>query len=143
MPKTRLEQVEGWLRKAGRPRELSAAKLVALMEAGAAMFLACGIALSTWLGLGSGICLACPLAGALYPLIWVRDRVRARHRAIARALPYALDLLMLSVEAGLDFSAALAKVVEKGRAGPLAQELSVVLRELKLGKSREEALRNL
>jgi tight adherence protein C len=143
MPEARLEQVDGWLRKAGRPRDLSAARLVALMQAGAAMFLGCGTALSLWLGLGPGICLACPLAGALYPLIWVRDRVRARHRAIARALPYALDLLMLSVEAGLDFSAALTKVVEKGRAGPLAQELSVVLKELKLGKSREEALRNL
>lgn len=143
MPKARLDQVDGWLRKAGRPRDLCAARLVALMEAGAAMFLGCGAALSLWLGLGSGLWLACPLAGGLYPLLWVRDRVRARHRAIARALPYALDLLMLSVEAGLDFSAALAKVVEKGREGPLAEELAVVLRELKLGKTREEALRNL
>ena len=73
----------------------------------------------------------------------VRDRVRARHRAVARALPYGLDLLTLSVEAGLDFPAALAKVVDKGRSGPLAEELSVVLKELRLGKTREEALRNL
>ena len=69
--------------------------------------------------------------------------MRARHRAIARALPYGLDLLTLSVEAGLDFPAALAKVVDKGHSGPLAEELFVVLKELKLGKTREEALRNL
>jgi tight adherence protein C len=51
--------------------------------------------------------------------------------------------LTLSVEAGLDFAAAIGKVVEKGRKGPLADELSLLLRELKLGKTREEALRNL
>jgi tight adherence protein C len=66
-----------------------------------------------------------------------------RQRSIVRALPYAIDLLTLAVEAGLDFTAALSKVVEKGRKGPLADELSIAIRELKLGKTREEALRNL
>src|SRR5439155_1034050 len=93
--------------------------------------------------LGAGVCLLCAVAGAGFPLLWLRDQVRARHRALARALPYGLDLLTLSVEAGLDFPAALAKVVDKGRSGPLADELSVVLKELRLGKTREEALRNL
>ena len=67
------------------------------------------------------------------------------HRGLprARALPYDLDLLTLSVEAGLDFAAALEKVVVKGRAGPLADELSITVRELRLGTRREEALRNL
>jgi tight adherence protein C len=113
------------------------------MQVGAALFLAVGLGLSVWLRLGAGASLLCALAGAGYPLLWLRDRVRARHRAIARALPYGLDLLTLSVEAGLDFPAALAKVVDKGRSGPLADELSVVLKELRLGKTREEALRNL
>ena len=48
---------------------------------------------------------ASPLAGAIGPALWLRDRVRLRHRAISRALPSALDLLTLSVEAGLDFAA--------------------------------------
>jgi tight adherence protein C len=81
--------------------------------------------------------------GASYPLLWLRDKAKARAQAIVRALPYNLDLLTLSVEAGLDFAAAIGKVVEKGRKGPLADELSLLLRELKLGKTREEALRNL
>jgi tight adherence protein C len=139
----RLAQIEGWLRKAGCPRELGPGGLLLSMQVGAALLLALGLGLSVWLRLGAGACLLCGLAGAAYPLLWLRDRVRARHRTIARALPYSLDLLTLSVEAGLDFPAALAKVVEKGRSGPLAEELSVVLKELRLGKTREEALRNL
>jgi len=143
VPDVRLAQLEAWLRKAGCPRELGAGGLVLAMQVGAALFLAVGLGLSVWLRLGAGASLLCALAGAGYPLLWLRDRVRARHRAIARALPYGLDLLTLSVEAGLDFPAALAKVVDKGRSGPLAEELSVVLKELRLGKTREEALRNL
>jgi tight adherence protein C len=143
VPAVRLAQIEGWLRKAGCPRELGPGELVLSMQVGAALLLALGLGLSVWLRLGAGACLLCALVGAAYPLLWLRDRVRARHRTIARALPYSLDLLTLSVEAGLDFPAALAKVVDKGRSGPLAEELSVVLKELRLGKTREEALRNL
>jgi tight adherence protein C len=79
--------------------------------------------------------------GAFYPLIWVNDQVKKRHLQISRALPYSLDLLTLSVEAGLDFTAALAKVVEKGKAGPLRDELQLVLKQLKMGKTREEVLK--
>jgi tight adherence protein C len=83
------------------------------------------------------------LIGAGYPFLWLRDLGKARQHQIIRALPYDLDLLTLSVEAGLDFAAAIGKVVEKGRKGPLCDELSIMLRELKLGKTREEGLRNL
>jgi tight adherence protein C len=87
--------------------------------------------------------LALAAFGMFYPLIWVNDQVKKRHLQISRALPFNLDLLTLSVEAGLDFAAALGKVVEKGRKGPLSDELGITLKELKLGKTREEALRNL
>jgi tight adherence protein C len=76
-----------------------------------------------------------------YPRFWVNDQVKKRHLLISRALPYNLDLLTLSVEAGLDFTGALAKVVEKGKAGPLKDELSLVLKQLKMGKTREECLK--
>jgi tight adherence protein C len=102
------------------------------------------------IGAFAALCLECvalapaaAVAGAAYPLLWLRDRIKARRTSIARALPYDLDLLTLSVEAGLDFAAALEKVVVKGRPGPLADELSVTVRELRLGTRREEALRNL
>jgi tight adherence protein C len=143
LPQGRLAQLEGWLRRAGRPRDLDAAQIVAAVQVTAVAALIAGLMLSACLGLGPGGAAVCALAGAAGPLLWVRDHVLARHRSIARALPWSLDLLTLSVEAGLDFSAALAKVVEKGRTGPLSHELSTVLKELKLGKTREEALRNL
>ena len=117
--------------------------MAALVEICAAGFLVAGIGLMAWLSLPLYTPLCCAVAGAAYPVMWVRDKARARQRDIVRALPFDLDLLTLSVEAGLDFAAALAKVVEKGRNGPLAEELSVALKELKLGKTREEALRNL
>ena len=55
-------------------------------------------------------------------------------------LPYETDLLTLAVEAGLDFVGGLHKVVEKGREGPLVNRLHMVLRSIRLGRSRSEAL---
>jgi tight adherence protein C len=81
--------------------------------------------------------------GWFMPYIWLSDKIKKRHHQIARALPYSLDLLTLSVEAGLDFQAALGTVVEKGRGGALQEELQIVLGEIRMGKTREEALRNL
>jgi tight adherence protein C len=81
------------------------------------------------------------LAGLFLPYQWLSDQITKRHLLITRALPYNLDLLTLSVEAGLDFTAALAKVVERGRKGPLLDELALVLRQLKMGKTRSDSLK--
>ena len=89
---------------------------------------------------------AWPLAAFLgfqFPDRWVRDRVNLRQRQIVRALPQAADMLALSVEAGLDFMGALAKVVKKSRPNPLVDELGTMLREIQLGASRADGLRNL
>jgi tight adherence protein C len=139
----RLDQIKAALRRAGKPLDLQAAEIVAFMELSAGAFLGIGIACAVWLDLNLLYALVFAAFGACYPLIWLRDKVRARHQAITRALPYNLDLLTLSVEAGLDFTAAVGPGVEKGRKGPLADELSIALKELKLGKTREEALRSL
>jgi tight adherence protein C len=138
-----LRRLDRWLRLAGRPLDLTAPRLLAAMEACALLSAAAGAALSLCLPLGTTALILFPLLGAACPLLWLRDRIRTRTQSIVRSLPWAVDLLTLSVEAGLDFTAALAKVVEKGRRGPLADELSVAIKELRLGKTREEALRNL
>jgi tight adherence protein C len=143
VPGKRIAQLDAQLRKAGHPLELRPTEIVAFMELGALFGFFIGVALTIWLRLSFFWWIAFAIFGAAYPLIWLRDKVKARHHAIQRALPYNLDLLTLSVEAGLDFAAALGKVVEKGRKGPLAEELGITLRELKLGHTREEALRNL
>ena len=143
VPQRYIARLNDSLKKAGNPLELTAEEIVAFMELAALVFFCVGIVISIWLDLTFLSWFAFAAFGAAYPLIWLRDRVKSRHHKITRALPYNLDLLTLSVEAGLDFAAALGKVVEKGRKGPLSDELAITLRELKLGKTREEALRNL
>jgi tight adherence protein C len=77
------------------------------------------------------------------PDFLLRDMVNKRQRAIVRALPFSVDLLTLVVEAGLDFSQGLQRVVERGPEGPLRDELSLMIREIRLGTTRSEALRSL
>jgi tight adherence protein C len=83
------------------------------------------------------------LLGFYYPKIWLRDQVKKRQFKIIRELPYNLDLLTLSVEAGLDFQAAVGTVVKKGKQGPLVEEMDLMLKELRIGKTRQVALREM
>lgn len=83
------------------------------------------------------------IVGFMYPDIWLNGRVAARHQKIFRAMPYVMDLLTLSVEAGLDFVSGIAKVVEKAKPSPLIEELSYYLHEIQIGTTRAQALRNL
>ncbi len=87
--------------------------------------------------------LACGLLGFFLPSIWLNDHAKRRQLQIQKALPFALDLLTLAVEAGLDFTAALERIIEKLHGSALAFELGVTLREIQLGKSRADALRDL
>jgi tight adherence protein C len=64
-----------------------------------------------------------------------------RERAIVRALPGAVDVLSLSVEAGLEFLIALERLVKRGLEGPLRDELTTVLNDIRLGTSRANAMR--
>ncbi len=73
---------------------------------------------------------------------WLKTRAKRREREIENTLPDVLDLLTISVEAGLGFDAALLKVVEKQK-GVLAEEFLKVLQEIKMGRPRREALRDL
>ena len=143
VPQKHLDGLSAQIRRAGHPGDIKAEEIVAFMEVSAAFFLLLSVAVTIWLDASFAWWPAAALFGGLYPRIWLRDKVKIRHHQITRALPYNLDLLTLSVEAGLDFAAALGKVVEKGRKGPLSDELAITLRELKLGKTREEALKNL
>ena len=66
---------------------------------------------------------------------------KARERQIVRSLPGAVDVLSLSVEAGLEFLIALERLVKRGLSGPLRDELTAVLNDIRLGTTRSEALR--
>ncbi|WP_051822771.1 type II secretion system F family protein [Desulfonatronum thiodismutans] len=84
-----------------------------------------------------------PLLGFFYPDRWLGDRKKKRAHEIVRALPDVVDMLALSVEAGLDFVAAVNKVVRKSRPGPLVHELGLVINEMRLGATRSDAFRNM
>jgi tight adherence protein C len=79
--------------------------------------------------------------GFLAPEFWLGRRIRARSMAMTLQLPDALDLLTISVEAGLGFDAALSKVVEKME-GPLVDEFRQALAEVRMGRARRDALRD-
>jgi len=129
--------------KAGEPSGYKPEDVMALQEIGFVVGTIFGLIVVNFIKENLIFSLGFGLIGAAYPLIWVNDQVKKRHHLISRALPYNLDLLTLSVEAGLDFTAALAKVVEKGKGGPLREELQLVLKQLKMGKTREEGLKSM
>jgi tight adherence protein C len=80
--------------------------------------------------------------GFLGPEIWLSRRIKRRQKQILLATPDTLDLLTISVRAGLSFDGALAKVVEKTH-GPLADEFRRALAEIRVGKTRRDALRDI
>jgi len=83
------------------------------------------------------------LVGYIYPSLWISGTRKNRHIEIQLQLPFVIDLLTLSTEAGLDFIGALQKVVEKTRPGPLVQEIERLLQEIQLGTTRSDSLRNM
>lgn len=88
------------------------------------------------------ITMVCFFIGLFFPTYWLKQRTRQRKEEIDRNLPDVLDLIMVSIEAGLGFDAALLKVVEKQNS-VLAQEFNLVLQEIKMGRPRREALKEM
>jgi tight adherence protein C len=85
------------------------------------------------------------LLGILVPKLWVSRKIVDRRDAIRRAVPNMLDLMVVCVEAGLSFTAALHKLSEEMQTSclPLAQELKVVTQEILIGKPKADAFKNL
>jgi tight adherence protein C len=83
--------------------------------------------------------------GFFFPDFWLRNRIKARQREITHGLPDVLDLLMVCVEAGMGFDAAVARVAEQpeNRHRPLQQEMLRMHLEVRAGRPRAEALRAL
>jgi tight adherence protein C len=82
------------------------------------------------------------LLGFYLPQLWVSSKISKRQKNIRKAMPDALDLLTICVEAGLGFDAAMAKVCEKWET-ELSLSFARVIQEVQLGKLRREALRDM
>lgn len=93
-------------------------------------------------GLSAGFTVGSALLGFFLPSLWIGSKISKRQDEIVRALPDALDLLTICVEAGLGFDSAMGKVFEKWD-NDLALAFGRVLREIQLGKARREALRDM
>jgi tight adherence protein C len=82
------------------------------------------------------------LIGAFFPQLWLTSKIQARQKEIRKAMPDALDLLTICVEAGLSFDSAMSKVSEKWE-NQLSLAFARVIREIQLGKLQREALRDM
>jgi tight adherence protein C len=143
------ERTEKRLALAGNPGDLRVADWLGIKAIGAAigailfffLFAIVGVmGLPFILGAMSAIVGA--LFGYTIPEFWLGGRVKKRQKAIIMMIPDALDLLTISVRAGLGFDAALGKVVEKLK-GPLSDEFRRALAEVRVGKARRDALRDI
>jgi len=145
MPVRMLDGMRQQLVLAGEPMTLNAFLtlrlifLVAFLLLPGTMVVALGVKLSLMPVL---VIVGFALAGVLLPQMWLRQRVGQRQALIIKSLPDAFDLITTCVEAGLGLDAALARVAEKVE-GPFADELRRTLREISLGRTRREALREL
>ena len=83
------------------------------------------------------------IIGFIIPDIWISRKIAKRKFTIARLLPETVDLLGLCVEAGLDFTTAVRWLIEKTHMNPMIEELAFVLEEIKWGKPRVQALKDM
>jgi tight adherence protein C len=130
------------LRAASYPEGVSAEEFLGLVLLGGVAGALIGALFNIRLKINF-IVLLFAVGGMYMPLLWLRGQVRQRREDIRRGLPYALDLLTLSVEAGLDFTQALSRIVRKLGNTPLGAELGQMVRDIQLGRTRSQALREL
>ena len=145
----RIIAIQNRLALAGRPGNLTVNAFISLklalgVMAGVLSFLLFSFAKMAFPyipGVAGTIVLAVVVGvlGYFFPDLWLRQKVERRRKEIRLALPNALDLLTISVEAGLGFDAALVRVTEKYK-NALSEEFTQVLNEIRLGRPRLEAL---
>ncbi|TMF14661.1 MAG: type II secretion system F family protein [Chloroflexi bacterium] len=138
-----LEGLQDRLNLAGRPWGITASGFAALRILSLLLFTCVGLALTIVMQFEMPALLLGPVGGGalgyLMPQMTVSRRIKKRQKKILLAMPSALDLLTISVEAGLSFDAALMRVAEKYQ-NALTQELTQVLNEVRLGRPRIDAL---
>jgi tight adherence protein C len=83
------------------------------------------------------------VGGSVGAYLYLRERALARLRAISKRLPYTLDLIAMSMDAGATFYEAAGSVIRDDPADPLNQEFAIVVREIDFGRSRQDALTHL
>lgn len=145
-PAASMERVRLKLASAGNPNGLGPVEFLGMRYLVAAglggglgfllMFVGLGLAMSLVVGA------VCAALGFMMPGIWLDRKIKARRKDIMKSLPDAIDLLTISVESGLGFDPALQRVAEKWD-NSLTREFARVLSEMRIGKPKREALREM
>jgi tight adherence protein C len=145
-PRTAMENLRQQLIEAGSPSGIGPAEYLGIRVATAVtlsgitllLFILSGSNLLMGFGLGAFIL----LIGYMLPGYWLKSRITARKKSVQMSLPDAIDLLSISVESGLGFDPALTRVIEKWD-NELTREFGRMLSEIRMGKSRREAMREM
>jgi tight adherence protein C len=144
-PSKSREASEHQLELAGKPYNWGPTEFFGL-RVFVALIMAVLFFLFTWLLLGFGVALMLAALGALvgfiFPILWLRSKIRQRQKNIVKSLPDALDLLTITVEAGMGFDGAMQKVAEKWE-NEVSKGFTKVTQEMRLGVVRREALKNM
>jgi tight adherence protein C len=141
-PQKQRQDLQNKLDLAGRPGNLTPEDFGAIRIVGAAVLAAVGLLLGFLLQNTLYLVLmlaAGAILGYFAPQLWLQQKVDARRLEIQKGLPDAMDLLVIAVDAGLGFDAALARVTDKYK-NALSDEFAKVLREVNLGRPRLEAM---
>ncbi|HET9323004.1 MAG TPA: type II secretion system F family protein [Gaiellaceae bacterium] len=143
-PRTSMESISLRLLGAGLGRRLSPTGFLAakgFLAVGGALF---GVLITSVTGSSMGLLFigAFGVGGFIAPDYFVSLKAKGRRESIRADLPDALDLLAVSVEAGLGFDGAIAKLTEHME-GPLAEEFGLTLGEMRIGESRQDALKRM
>ena len=147
-PQKLLQETTLKLELAGNPGRIDASTFLATRFVGAAIFGGLLLLISTLPTVNSPFARVVLVVGIFtalgffFPQLWLQSRINGRQNEVRKAMPDALDLLTICVEAGLGFDAAMSKVSEKWE-----NELSIMfgraIREVQLGKTQREALRDM
>ncbi len=147
-PQNALQSTQKKIELAGNPGKLDPTTFLALQFVAAGVF--CGLLLLVF-SLGSLVwpfsrkllvVVVFSVLGFYFPQLWLSGKIGRRQKEIRKAMPDALDLLTICVEAGLGFDAAMAKVSQKWET-ELSLAFSRVIREIQLGKLRKDAMRDM
>jgi len=147
-PQNALQSTAKRLELAGSPPQLDPTLLLSLqfivaLAFGGLLFLVFIFARVSWsIGVRLLIVALFVVLGFFFPQLWLSSKIARRQKEIRKAMPDALDLLTICVEAGLGFDAAMAKVSEKWE-NELSMAFTRIIQEVQLGKLRREAMRNM
>ena len=142
LPVEQVESVRLQMRKAGVEYLMTPVQFIATRFVAAALFGLVGLLVMLVMEKGTILIpIGAALLGSVFPLMKLNDLRRTREKQIVRLLPTYLDFITMAVEAGMNLSGAIAQGVEKGPDGPLRMEQQRVMRDIKAGMGRMDAIR--